>query len=78
MKNLTGSEAVSNRDDYSLLFLCSIKCVAVCRCMNKKKSNSTSRSSYSNSLKHDVAAATINNKQSYKLIFNDMEKHIIV
>nr|DAG90381.1 MAG TPA: hypothetical protein [Crassvirales sp.] len=37
MKNLTGSEAVSNRDDYSLLFLCSIKCVAVCRLMNKKK-----------------------------------------
>lgn len=46
----------------------------MCRYKNlKKKSNSTSRSSHSNSLKHNAAAAVVINKQSYKLIFNDME-----
>ena len=37
MNNLKGSKAVSNRDDYLLLFLCLIKCVEMCRYKNKKK-----------------------------------------
>ena len=37
MNNLKGSKAVSNRDDYLLLFLCLIKCVEVCRYKNKKR-----------------------------------------
>lgn len=38
MKNLKGSKAVSNRNDYLLLFFLGlIKCVEVCRYKNKKK-----------------------------------------
>ena len=38
MKNLKGSKAVSNRDDYFLFFfLCLIKCVEMCRYKNKKR-----------------------------------------